>query len=220
MTTPDRMCDDHPGQVWTRCGACRSDALVSGDPSDIVEWIARHQTAELTARIPTRYALATADVPEVVEWIARWEADPSDCPSLLLTGTVGIGKTWQAYGALRAAVTGKQTTSWVATTLADMYASVRPSPGRDSEAEIVRYRDSGLLLLDDLGVEKQSEWVEEVTYRVISHRYDTMRPTIFTTNLAPPQISVKLGERIASRLAETCQVVRMVGADRRREVSA
>ncbi|CAM3456528.1 ATP-binding protein [Stackebrandtia soli] len=218
--TPARMCDDHPGQTWIYCGPCRADALVSGNPEAVIAWHARRQVDELAERVPARFAHATATVPGVRAWLDRWHRDPADCPSLLLVGPVGVGKTWQAFGAVREAVTGPNSTSWMAVGAADLYASVRPRDGRDSESLMEQYRDVGLLLLDDLGTANRSEWVEEITYRVIGARYDAMRPCIFTSNIAPTQVSEALGERIGSRLAETCMTVVMDGADRRREVRA
>ncbi len=79
-----------------------------------------------------------------------------------------------------------------------------------------RYRHAGVLLLDDLGTAKGSEWVEEVTYRLVTHRYDAMRPTIHVTNLGPDELRDVLGDRIASRLSETCTRVVLSGPDRRR----
>lgn len=222
------MCPEHRGQTYTRCSACRSEALASGDRNDLIAWAAREQTDECNRRFPPRYVNAVADHSDVVEWVQRWHCDPADCPSLLIVGPVGVGKTWQGFGALRAAVTGPQTTTWMATSSSDLYASVRPRPGVDSEALMEKYRTVGLLLVDDLGTAKNSEWVEEITYRVIGGRYDAMRPTIYTTNVPitrpkgsqAPILRDALGDRIMSRLAETCQRVVMEGADRRRPVRA
>jgi DNA replication protein DnaC len=79
------------------------------------------------------------------------------------------------------------------------------------------YRTADLLLIDDLGVAKNSEWVEEAVYRIIGGRYEQMRPTIYTTNLDVPKLRDALGDRIASRLAETCTRVLLDGDDRRRQ---
>ena len=75
--------------------------------------------------------------------------------------------------------------------------------------------------VDDLGSAKASEWVEEVTYRLINERYNACLPSVFTSNLpvradGRDDLTGKLGERIASRLAQTTTVVPLVGPDRRR----
>ncbi|MER7128641.1 hypothetical protein [Streptosporangium saharense] len=47
-------------------------------------------------------------------------------------------------------------------------------------------RGPPLLLLDDLGSAKASEWTEEITYRVINHRHENLLPGVFTSNLLLP----------------------------------
>ncbi len=71
----------------------------------------------------------------------------------------------------------------IATTAADLYGRLRPG-GSDqgTEHELRRYTRVPILLLDDLGSAKASEWVEEITYRLINERYNACRPTIFTSN--------------------------------------
>lgn len=216
MDTALRSCDRHPGEPWARCIPCRSEAKATGDAAALAAWTARVQAVECDKRFPPRFRGAAADHPEVLAWLARWNANPRECPSLLLAGAVGVGKTHQAYGVLRAAVTGPRPVSWVATTAIDMNAALRPGPRRDTEAEMLRYRTAGLLLIDDLGAAKNSEWVEETTFRVLGGRYDDELPSVFTTNLPIPAIKDALGDRIASRLAETCIRVVLAGPDRRR----
>jgi DNA replication protein DnaC len=71
-------------------------------------------------------------------------------------------------------------------------------------------------VLDDLGAEKPSEWTCEKLLELVDERYVQARPTIVTSNLPPNKLSTHVGERVASRLAEMCTVVPVVGQDRRR----
>jgi DNA replication protein DnaC len=173
---------------------------------------------------PPRYRDACTEIPTVIEWVHAYHAS-ADAPSLLLLGPTGTGKTYQAYAALRLAVckprpvrgVGYRADGWKAATHADLLASMRPG-GRDHNPEQVLkdLRDLPLLLVDDLGVAKNSEWVEDITYRLMNSRYEHMKPSIFTSNLAIDQLKDALGDRITSRLAETCVRVALTGADRRR----
>lgn len=173
---------------------------------------------------PRRYLDATLAQGEVTRWVNAYLANPETAPSLLLLGPTGTGKTWQAYGALRWAVThprpvrgvGFRCDAWKAATHADLLASMRPNSRNDSEQVLADLRKVPLLLVDDLGVAKNSEWVEDVTYRLVNGRYEQMMPSIFTSNLAVDQLRDALGDRIASRLAETCIRVVLTGEDRRR----
>jgi len=189
--------------------------------------LARWMTA-----VPPRYrnAEAASSSPVIAAWAQQVAHNPDDARSLLLTGTTGTGKTHQAWAALRMiAEAGPNRYELIATTAADMYGSLRPGgSGRGEKAELDRLVRIPILLLDDLGSAKASEWVEETTYRLINERYNQCRPTIFTSNYptaAPrdkqgnvlsPGLDVVLGERIVSRLAEMTDVVVMAGADRRR----
>ncbi len=74
---------------------------------------------------------------------------------------------------------------------------------------------SRLLILDDLGAEKPTEWVRERMYEIVNQRYEWMRPIIVTSNLSPAQLAKQVGQRVASRLMEMCEVVELDGRDRR-----
>ncbi|MEU6172752.1 ATP-binding protein [Streptantibioticus parmotrematis] len=181
----------------------------------------------LSAGMPPRYREATADHPQVLAW-ARAVAEQAVAPSLgarkqvttgsslLLAGVVGAGKTHQAYGAVRLLVRMGIGVRWRATTAADLYADLRPRPGVDSERELAAVSRCPLLLIDDLGAAKSSEWTEEITYRLINRRYNHMLPTLVTTNLRIGDLRVCLGDRVASRLAEMTTRVEFDLVDRRR----
>lgn len=172
---------------------------------------------------PFRYQDATATHPEITAWADRAAADPRTAGDLLITGTFGTGKTHQAYGALRRiAESGPDRFEMIAITAPDMYGLLRPGGSdRGAEYELKRLCTIPLLLLDDLGTEKISEWTEEATYRLLNERYNECRPLIITSNL-PTQskngedLQDKLGGRIVSRLSQMTTFVEMVGPDRRR----
>lgn len=175
--------------------------------------------------VPYRYRAATADHPQVTAWADRAAADVRDAGFLVLTGAIGTGKTHQAYGALRRiAEAGPKRFEMIATTAPDMYGRLRPGGSdKGTEHELKRLMRIPLLLLDDLGTEKLSEWTEEATYRLINERYNECLPLIVTTNFPVrgtegADLVSRLGERLASRLAQTATVVRLDGPDRRREL--
>lgn len=219
-------CPTHPRQGLVGCQECFDDLLAARDGAGLRAWGAIKLGAECDARFPRRFAAAAVDHADVKDWVETWRAAPEAAPSLLLAGAVGVGKTWQAYAALREAATTVWQhpryinrvpgPSWEAITSADLYASLRPRDGVDTETVMETYRRVDVLLVDDLGAAKGSEFVEETTYRILSGRYDDMRPSIFTTNVPPADLKHVLGDRIASRLAESCRLVVLDGPDRRR----
>lgn len=72
-----------------------------------------------------------------------------------------------------------------------------------------------LVVFDDLGAEKTSEWSIQTLYTIIDTRYREMRRTIITSNLSLDEISEKVGDRIASRIAGMCSILTLSGRDRR-----
>ncbi|MFC4333881.1 ATP-binding protein [Salininema proteolyticum] len=214
-TNPD-MCSVHLDQPPVGCRYCLIDARAEADHAAITRWHAEVQAAECDTRFPERYRAATADHPDVTTWVHQWETDHDRCPWMALRGPVGTGKTHQAYGALRAAVTGNRPTTWLAYSETDLIARLRPRSGVDSEAALAEYVNTPLLLIDDLGTARPTEWSEETVYRIIDGRYNACRPIIWTTNQDREGLRANLGDRVMSRLAEVCTSITLAGPDRRR----
>lgn len=219
-----------------RDGAARIHAYLDGEtelatlqPAEVA-FIRQHfrQAAEehrqkcityFEKKVPRRYGAAR---PNGIAhaWAQAVVADPEGTRSLLVVGPTGTGKTHYAYSVLRAIAEAGSNTGWEALTAADLYARLRPRAGRDSEAEFDQIADAGVLFVDDLAAAKLTEWTEEVTYRLINHRYEECLPGIFTSNVPPKELANALGERIASRLTEMCERVVLKGEDRRKEMAA
>lgn len=88
----------------------------------------------------------------------------------------------------------------------------------NSEKKIVElYSFANYLFLDDLGVEKTSEWTMQILYLILNTRYEEDFPTIISSNLSLSELSSHLGERITSRISEMCELVKLAGTDRRTE---
>ncbi|MFE7233965.1 ATP-binding protein [Streptomyces sp. NPDC057596] len=220
----------------SREGGARIQACLAGtagldtlQPAE-VEFIRQHflQAAEeqrqkciayFESKVPRRYASAR---PSAIAkaWAQAVVTNPDATRSLLIVGPTGTGKTHEAYSVLRAIAETGRATGWAAYTAADLYARLRPRTGRDSEAEFEAIADTDVLFVDDLGAAKLTEWTEEVTYRLINHRYEQCRPGIFTSNVPPIQLRDVLGERIASRLTEMCERIALKGDDRRKGMAA
>jgi DNA replication protein DnaC len=85
----------------------------------------------------------------------------------------------------------------------------------ESEMEILdKYSKVNLLVLDDFGVEKSTEWAYQMLYLLINRRYENMLTTIFTSNLNLQELGEKLGDnRIPSRIQSMCKIVNMTGKD-------
>lgn len=176
--------------------------------------------------IPPLYQRADATNEQVLEWVDRLarQAKPNKFstvpylktgPSLLLLGPTGVGKTHEAFGALRRLSILGVGCAPVAASITDVFAKMRPRPGVDSEKVFESYANAPLAFIDDLGAAKVTEWTEEVTYRLVNHRYEHQLATILTSNATPKDLGDRVGERVASRLTEMAQRVAIKGVDRR-----
>lgn len=81
--------------------------------------------------------------------------------------------------------------------------------------EILNYE--GVLVIDDIGAERTTEWTTEQFYRLINRRYEKDLPTFFTSNLPPAELEDRIGYRAVSRIIESCEVLELSGKDRRLE---
>lgn len=75
------------------------------------------------------------------------------------------------------------------------------------------------LVLDDLGIQRGTDWELEVLYQLIDARYGDQRFTVVTTNQSPDEIRQMSDGRIHSRLSEMCVFVDMEGVDYREHLS-
>jgi DNA replication protein DnaC len=80
-----------------------------------------------------------------------------------------------------------------------------------TEQEIIKfYREVPLLVLDDFGTRKPTDWVYDVLYLIINYRYEWMLPTIFTSNLNLNEISKVYGDdRLTSRIERMGKVLKL-----------
>jgi DNA replication protein DnaC len=188
------------------------------DRLNLVEFRQDQAAHVLAARIPVRFTNARVDNPQVARWVARFVDEPTAAPPLLLSGPTGTGKTWLCWAAVRAAVEGLaqqgKGLDWRATTHPDLNAMLRPKPDGSHNYALKDHMAAPLLMLDDLGAGKSTDWTEDTLYRLVDHRWSHCLPTIYSTNLAPRNLSGALGERVVSRLGDAVRVA-ITGEDRR-----
>ena len=74
---------------------------------------------------------------------------------------------------------------------------------------ITQYQRSDIVILDDMGLGKYSEYTLQQAYSIINYRYQNNLPTIYSSEFSPPKLSNIIGERLVSRIIETCQVIEL-----------
>lgn len=169
------------------------------------------------------------------KFVDRYPTD-TDGRGLLMTGSIGVGKTHLVVGILQALILEKGVHGLFCDyreLLKEIQNSYNPQVAT-TELEILRpIFDAEVLVIDELGAAKPTDWVWDTVAHILNTRYNDKRTTIITTNYAdqpPGSVGVgnrvmreetlgdRIGERMRSRLAEMCVVVEMSGNDFRRGV--
>lgn len=138
---------------------------------------------------------------------------------LVLYGNVGTGKSYMAASIANAVIDQGYTARMVS------FGQIGNEMQQTWEKQ--EYIDNlckhDLLIIDDLGTERKSEYMQEIVYNVIDTRYRAGGPLIITTNLTADELS-KPGEigyaRIYDRILERCLAVKVDGNSRRRQATA
>ncbi|HEY4358932.1 MAG TPA: ATP-binding protein [Acidobacteriaceae bacterium] len=205
------------------------------------------------ARIPQRYAHCTledyepnyggnnrslnAALVQARNFVKSYPFDTAG-NGLLLTGNIGVGKTHLAVGMLLALIVERGARG-LFYDYRDLLKQVQNSYNRNAgvtELEVLQpVFDAEVLVLDELGASKPTDWVWDTVAHILNTRYNDRRTTIITTNyanLAPlgselsaaraavreETLGDRIGERMRSRLQEMCVVVEMSGDDFRQKV--
>jgi DNA replication protein DnaC len=185
------------------------------------------------AQIPPRYractldSLVTYDNERFLRAVKRArdfaESFPVVEKGLMLIGPPGIGKTHVAVAVLRRVMDRARIRGLYCDTralLRDIRSTYNPSLNA-AEMDVLRpVMEAQLLVLDDLGAERLTDWVEETMNLIVNTRYNEKRPTIFTSNYDdipdPTEMNslyVRVGFRMHSRLREMCEFLEWEGPD-------
>ncbi len=179
----------------------------------------RHQqNADRIARsIPPEFHHAEPDHPQILKWVDRYLTDPADCPSLLLVGNTGTGKTYQAVGALRRIITthadAGRSIHWRFVDHPTFNDHVLDFEDQAHVRAMEHYLNADLLIFDDLGAGMRRDWVTQKLLHVVNHRWGWKKPTIYTSNLVDT-LDATVGDRMWSRLGPTVHII-FDGDDRR-----
>jgi DNA replication protein DnaC len=208
----------------------------------------RGETLLTSARIPKRYEhcelsnfefegphrhLASARL-AACKFVEEY---PLENSGLLLIGSIGVGKTHLAVGIIKELIVSKG----IACLFYDYRELLKQIQNcyndsvKATELEVLRpVFETEILVLDELGAVKPTEWVWDTVSLILNTRYNDNRTTIITTNypddpardangssdFARAQraargetLGDRIGERMRSRLHEMCRIIKMEGAD-------
>lgn len=159
-----------------------------------------------------RYEPGHISQQKAFEFMRAWIPEKG---SICLAGLPGRGKTHLAISAAFEAE--KVGYSVVALKTMDLLGRLRKCYQSENESDVAileLLKTIDVLVLDDIGVEKVTDWVAEKLYEIVDARYGA-KATIYTTNLTGDEMSKKLSLAISSRVYGVETVLILEGNDRR-----
>lgn len=175
---------------------------------------AQHRRAAWDRNLPPRYRDAhidNLDSSQAPALLSRWWATGHQT-LLLYSARPGTGKTYAAYAVGHQAVSqGAWVIGW---TVVDLLDALRPDSLHPDPMSGATQCD--LLILDDLGKEKDTDWTREQTHKIIDSRCRNGLRTIVTTNLADTAMVTRYSDSLVDRLVDDAVIVEITGASRRR----
>ena len=144
---------------------------------------------------------------------------------VLFTGPVGVGKTHLAVSILKGLTERGFSCLFYefGSLLKEIQDSYNPSTKASELTVLAPVLNTEVLVLDELGASKPTDWVKDTMAHIINTRYNDRRATIFTTNYPDERrndreetLEDRIGVRLRSRLYEMCKTIEMKGTDYRR----
>jgi DNA replication protein DnaC len=216
-------------------GACDGSGWLLG-PEDVARpcecrerIVARARLHGVASVIPAKYRGVSFDRPPVTqmneivvrrvrEFCRSVDENLETGRGLWIYGSAGTGKTTLAMLVSRIALEAGRSVAIYS--LPKLLSRIRRTydadAGEQSYSELFeRLASVDLLHIDDLGAEKQTEWVLEQLYALVNERYEARRSLVVTTNHDESELEEQIGARVVSRLAEMCDTLPLFDDDQR-----
>lgn len=172
-----------------------------------------------------RFEADNGTVPQLEQakrYVAHWEEMREQDLGLLFWGRPGNGKTFAA-GCIANALLESEDLHAPTVRMTTFGTILNQLPGmtaQDKEWYLDGFRTCDLLILDDFGMERRTEYAQEQVFNIIDGRYVSRKPLIVTTNLSLNELKHPEGlvqQRIFDRVLEMCVPVCFDGESLRRD---
>lgn len=202
------LCKDSGYIGYKMCSCMRQRLIEAGYESSGIASLMRTQrfdnfNPEYYRSVPGAYDIMKFNLAVMQDYAAHFSVGVSEdkpSPSLTLTGGTGLGKTHLSTAVAKAVIDKGFDVVYVSA--ADLFDDFDADHfrAREGGADVDRYFDCDLLILDDLGTELVTQFTVSSLYRLINVRVNRVLPTIISTNYDSKKIREVYGDRIASRL--------------------
>jgi DNA replication protein DnaC len=168
------------------------EEMAAAEARTQAEWNAT-KAQVLVARLPEVYRSAVPRHEKTTAWLERYRA--GDRRGFTILGDHGSGKTWEAMSIARALLVEDRIPVQTVTA-PELLELLRPGGSGD----IGQFKVAPVFVLDDLGTERVTDWVDEQLYTIAGFRASRNLPMIITSNLEPDQIKKRYDARLVQRL--------------------
>lgn len=149
--------------------------------------------------------------------------DYKEGKGLLFVGPPGVGKTHLSVSILKEFFLKKAIVGLFRDTRTLLFDLKSTFDGSSSSRELMEeVLTAPILVLDDLGSERLSDWARDILHYIIIHRYNELKPIIITSNFElksdneiEDSLEERMGKAIVSRIGEICEVIHVKGQDMR-----
>jgi len=222
--------------VCSTCGGTGWESLDTGARPCECSRLRRIEKALAESRVPERYLSKDFDnyetyTPAFHAALMKTRSFVAEMPAtsegLMYVGTVGTGKTHLACAALKLLIEkGLVGYFYEFRDLLTMIRNSYNAATQATELQVLKpVLTADVLVLDELGAAKPTDWVQETVTYIVNERYNAKRATIFTSNYpdvaAGPYdetLTDRVGIRLRSRLREMCRLVLIDGPDYRERI--
>lgn len=177
--------------------------------------------------MPVKYAAAkfpesiSGELGQIMANIFEMKMNSKPMGNAVFYGPVGVGKTWNAaccanYAQEQGLTTVFAVINAILTTLKSSY-DVDGSGTLSESEQLTALIECDLLVIDDIGKQKNNEWAEDIIWQIIDGRSANMRPIIYTTEYQSKELfKSKRATALIDRIFEDATVISMKGKSRRR----
>lgn len=210
----------HYRNSWHGCPQCREIKLAAAkeqsEQSERKQREHRYRIAIGNAGIPERFRGRTLETycadsekqARILSFCRSYADDFAEVAktgrNILMLGLPGTGKTHLSIGIALEIMRDGRTS--VFTTASRLLRSIKDTYSKRSEVTesqaIAVFTNCDLLIVDEVGVQRGSEYEKDTLFDVINERYENLRPTIILSNLTTEEIRAYLGDRVYDRLRE------------------